>query len=109
MKKIDYYKVLGVPHNASYSEIRDAFYRKALESHPDLSTSATAEKDFAILKEAFDALRNKDSRKVYDKKQPLDLSEKYTEAELKEKIAQFRAFQQGKSLPRWNVSSCAQY
>ncbi|KAG5338899.1 hypothetical protein C0989_005625 [Termitomyces sp. Mn162] len=66
-----YYDILGVEPSASVEEIRKAYRRKALETHPDkLDQTATdgdkrlAEKKFRDIREAFDVLREAHKRKV---------------------------------------------
>ncbi|KNZ72648.1 Chaperone protein dnaJ [Termitomyces sp. J132] len=68
-----YYDILGVEPSASVEEIRKAYRRKALETHPDkLDQTATdgdkrlAEKKFRDIREAFDVLREAHKRKEYD-------------------------------------------
>lgn len=47
-------EVLGVPHNASANEIRQAFRKQALQKHPD--TLGGNSSDFAVLVQARDTL-----------------------------------------------------
>ena len=37
MNAKDYYKILGVPENASHKDIKKAFHQLAKKYHPDLS------------------------------------------------------------------------
>mmetsp|Transcript_16868 Transcript_16868/g.43378 ORF Transcript_16868/g.43378 Transcript_16868/m.43378 type:complete len:146 (-) Transcript_16868:577-1014(-) len=67
-----FYEVLDVPTTSTAQEIRRAFQRKSLEHHPDkkqpnlsaLDVNASAE--WLLVKEAFETLRDEDSRKTYD-------------------------------------------
>lgn len=63
----DYYSILGVSSSASYTEIRKAYKRLALELHPDVNNSATAKEDFIEIHEAYKVLKNVRSRKHYDR------------------------------------------
>jgi curved DNA-binding protein CbpA len=69
---IDYYKLLGVPHDASESEIRKAFQKKALENHPDrISHLPEDEKkqrqeNMYTMSEAYGVLTDPDKRRTYD-------------------------------------------
>ena len=51
-----YCRVLGVPANASESKIKQAFYRKSFEVHPDRNKSEDSESAFAAVSEAYEAL-----------------------------------------------------
>lgn len=60
----DYYKILGVPKNASEEDVKTAFRKKAHEHHPD--KGGDAEK-FKEINEAYQVLGNKQKRQQYDK------------------------------------------
>lgn len=68
----DYYKVLGVPKNASEAEIKKAFRKLARENHPDQHAGdTTAETRFKEVTEAYDVLSDSDKRKEYDEARKL--------------------------------------
>lgn len=52
------HNILGVPINASKSEIKRAYYRKARLLHPDVNKSPNAEEEFIRLNMAYEALTN---------------------------------------------------
>lgn len=60
----DYYKILGVPPNATDEEIRRAYYKLAHKYHPD--KGGDAEK-FKEINEAYRVLSDKQKRAQYDK------------------------------------------
>lgn len=62
MKK-DYYKILGVPKNASQEEIKKAYYELAHKYHPD--KGGDPEK-FKEINEAYRVLADPEKRKQYD-------------------------------------------
>jgi curved DNA-binding protein len=66
----DYYEVLGVPRSASSEEIRRAYRKLAREYHPDLNKESGAEDRFKEISEAYDVLRDSDSRGRYDRLGP---------------------------------------
>src|SRR5215210_900588 len=68
--QIDYYKVLGVPRNASQSEIRNAYRTLAKKRHPDHAGGSEAE--FARLQEAHAVLSDPNRRNQHD--EALDLA-----------------------------------
>jgi len=54
MAKEDYYKLLNVAKNASDSEIKKSYRRKAMKFHPDRNTNdPSAEIKFKEIKEAY--------------------------------------------------------
>ncbi|MDR1422148.1 MAG: molecular chaperone DnaJ [Coriobacteriales bacterium] len=63
----DYYKILEVARDATDSEIKKAFYRKARELHPDVNKSPDAEERFKELNEAYDVLSDTGKRAQYDR------------------------------------------
>ncbi|PPE03785.1 molecular chaperone DnaJ [Holospora curviuscula] len=72
----DYYKVLGVPSNASLQDIKKAYRKLALKYHPDQHQSSSntekekAEKIFKEATEAYEVLGDEKKRKMYDQMGP---------------------------------------
>ena len=63
---IDYYRILGVKPNASQVEIKSAYRKLALKSHPDLNPNSEAGKQFALLSKAYHTLIDPQERHYYD-------------------------------------------
>ena len=61
----DFYKILDVDKNASASDIKKAFYKKAGEYHPDKPTGD--EKKFKEVNEAYQTLSDENKRAHYDR------------------------------------------
>lgn len=59
----DYYKILGVSQSASQSDIKKAYRKRALETHPDQGGN---KEDFAEVAEAYECLSNEEKRRIYD-------------------------------------------
>jgi curved DNA-binding protein CbpA len=76
-KQLTLYDTLGVERDASNQDIRSAFRKLALKYHPDRFADGQreqAEERFQGITEAFNVLRDPDSREKYDKgiSQPTD-------------------------------------
>ncbi|MEV6105413.1 molecular chaperone DnaJ [Streptomyces sp. NPDC051940] len=68
----DYYKVLGVPKDATEAEIKKAYRKLAREYHPDANKGdAKAEERFKEISEANDVLGDPKKRKEYDEARAL--------------------------------------
>lgn len=68
----DYYKVLGVPKDATEAEIKKAYRKLAREFHPDANKgNAKAEERFKEISEANDILGDPKKRKEYDEARTL--------------------------------------
>ncbi|MFD6420336.1 molecular chaperone DnaJ [Streptomyces sp. NPDC060194] len=68
----DYYKVLGVPKDATEAEIKKAYRKLAREFHPDANKGdAGAETRFKEVSEANDVLGDPKKRKEYDEARAL--------------------------------------
>ena len=59
----NFYQILDVPETASQEEIKKAYRKKAVESHPDKGGD---EEMFKKISEAYDVLGNEDKRRNYD-------------------------------------------
>lgn len=66
MEEKDYYKILGVPKNASIDDIKKAYRKLALQYHPDRNKSKSAEEKFKKISEAYAVLSDPEKRKEYD-------------------------------------------
>ncbi|HVE76889.1 MAG TPA: J domain-containing protein, partial [Actinomycetota bacterium] len=71
-EQVNYYKVLGVAHNASADAIQEAYYRRAYDLHPDRHPNAGPVENkvrtdaMARLNEARDTLGDARRRRDYD-------------------------------------------
>ena len=67
MAKKNYYDVLGIKHNASQQEIKQAYRSLARKYHPDVNPNdKSAEAKFKEINEAHEVLSDKESRRKYD-------------------------------------------
>ena len=67
MEYKDYYKILGVPKNATDKDIKKAYRKLARKYHPDTNPDdATAEERFKEINEAHEVLSDPEKRKKYD-------------------------------------------
>ncbi|XP_015917787.1 protein tumorous imaginal discs, mitochondrial isoform X2 [Parasteatoda tepidariorum] len=63
----DYYKILGVPRNASAKDIKKAYYELAKKNHPDINKGdPQAESKFQEVSEAYEVLSDEGKRQQYD-------------------------------------------
>ncbi len=67
MEYKDYYKVLGVERNATKDEIKKAYRKLALKTHPDRNPgNAKSEERFKEINEAYQVLSDPEKRARYD-------------------------------------------
>jgi curved DNA-binding protein len=67
MEYKDYYKILGVERNASKDEIKRAYRKLALKTHPDKNPgNAKAEERFKEINEAYQVLSDPEKRARYE-------------------------------------------
>lgn len=67
MEYKDYYKILGVERNASKDEIKRAYRKLALKTHPDRNPgNAKAEERFKEINEAYQVLSDSEKRSRFD-------------------------------------------
>ena len=64
----DYYRILGVPENASQAEIKKAFRKLAFQHHPDTNPGKEEEatERFKEINEAYGVLGDENRRRQYD-------------------------------------------
>ncbi|TEB39244.1 DnaJ-domain-containing protein [Coprinellus micaceus] len=68
----DYYKILNLPSNATPEEVKQAYRRESLKTHPDRLTNATpaekraATEKFQAVADAYYVLSDANRRKEYD-------------------------------------------
>ena len=67
MYKRDYYEVLGVSRDAGDVEMKRVYRQLALKYHPDRNQGdKEAEEKFKEAAEAYEVLRDREKRQIYD-------------------------------------------
>lgn len=66
VKDMEYYRILKIRTDASRAEIKQAYYREALHTHPDKDDSSKANERFQQLYNAYQTLSNEERREAYD-------------------------------------------
>ena len=66
----DYYKVMGLPRDATEAQIKQAYRKLARKYHPDVSKEKDAEARFKELGEAYEVLKSPEKRAAYDQLGP---------------------------------------
>lgn len=62
----DYYKILGIPRDATQSDIKRSYRKLALKYHPDKNKNRDATKKFQDIGEAYSVLSDERKRRNYD-------------------------------------------
>ncbi|MEP7314352.1 MAG: DnaJ C-terminal domain-containing protein [Pseudomonadota bacterium] len=62
----DYYKIMGVPRDATAEQIKKAYRKLARKYHPDVSKEKDAEARFKEVGEAYEVLHDPQKRAAYD-------------------------------------------
>ncbi|MBN2060895.1 MAG: molecular chaperone DnaJ [Deltaproteobacteria bacterium] len=67
MNKRDYYEILDIARDAGEDEIKKAYRKLAMKYHPDRNPNdREAEEKFKEAAEAYEVLRDRDKRQIYD-------------------------------------------
>ncbi|MFP5327866.1 MAG: DnaJ domain-containing protein [Acidimicrobiia bacterium] len=103
MAAATFYELLGVEHDATHAEIREAYYERARRYHPDAHAQSgtrrrsTAERRMRALNEAWSVLSQPRQREVYDRA----LSEGTDPTEALRQKAENRALQTATGFRSW--------
>lgn len=63
----DHYDVLGISPDSTETEVREAFFRKAKEFHPDINPDPKAKEEFLRIRESYRVLNNSVHRQSYNR------------------------------------------
>jgi len=66
MSNKNYYDILNINKDASYDDIKKAYYKLALKYHPDKNKDSDAEEKFKEISEAYEILSDNNKRLSYD-------------------------------------------
>jgi len=64
---LDYYKILGIHHNASQDAIKRAYHERAKVFHPDVNKANESMDKFHIIANAYEVLIDTEKRRKYDR------------------------------------------
>ncbi|MCX8044838.1 MAG: DnaJ domain-containing protein [Desulfobacterota bacterium] len=96
----DYYKILGVPKNATQEEIKKAYKKLAFKYHPDKNPGdKKAEEHFKEISEAYAVLSDKEKRAQYDQFGSAEFRQRYSQEDI------FRGFDVGDLFREMGFSS----
>eukprot|EP01103_Thecamoeba_quadrilineata_P015777 TRINITY_DN5081_c0_g1_i1.p1 TRINITY_DN5081_c0_g1~~TRINITY_DN5081_c0_g1_i1.p1 ORF type:complete len:294 (-),score=74.03 TRINITY_DN5081_c0_g1_i1:83-964(-) len=70
MAQANYYELLGITKMATEEEIKKAYRVQALKWHPDKNKTPEAERQFKIIAEAYEVLRDPQKKHIYDTEGP---------------------------------------
>ena len=62
----NYYNILNINKDASYDDIKKAYYKLALKYHPDKNKDDNAEEKFKEISEAYEILSDENKKLSYD-------------------------------------------
>ena len=79
MEFVDYYKILNIPENATLEEIKKAFRVLAKKFHPDKNKSIDTSSKFREVFEAYEILKDKITRDIFDERRRKFYNTKSTE------------------------------
>ena len=74
----NYYDILNIEKNASQETIKKAYKISALKFHPDKNKESTAHEKFIEINQAYEVLKNEETRKKYDIEINLDYNTVFT-------------------------------
>lgn len=60
------YDILEIPRESSLRDIKKAYRRLSLESHPDKNSQANATEEFRLISKAYEVLEKNETRKNFD-------------------------------------------
>jgi len=67
---IDYYRILGLPRDATPDEVRTTYFELARQYHPDANPDPRAREHFLVIQDAYSVLSNPDKRAEYESQLP---------------------------------------
>jgi len=105
MESANYFEVFDLEVGAPESEIKKQYFAMAKQYHPDHFKNTrlleTAEKIFVIINEAYDALTDKNKRRIYERSLRAMETQK-SQKEMEQKISAERLLQKGKAILQAN-------